>query len=74
MGHHRTGFIHNGTPRGIQQPRDITAVFMYSGVQDPIDGTPPHDKYILGTYSFTIYYVDVGGDAAFYVPIWTEQC
>ena len=31
-GHQRTGVIHNGTPRGIQQPRDITAVFMYSGV------------------------------------------
>ena len=28
------------------------------------------NKYILGTYM----YVDVGGDAAFCVPSWTEQC
>ena len=28
------------------------------------------NKYILGTYT----YVDVGGDAAFCVPTWTEQC
>ena len=35
MGHHRTGFLyHNGTSRdvlrGIQQPQDTTAAFMYS--------------------------------------------
>ena len=71
LGHHRTGFNHNGTSRDvlreIQQPRDTTAV-LYSGVLRKTQSM----AHLPMTTMYSLYqgiYLHGGGDAALHVPI-----